>query len=42
MIGGYLGARYTNRFSDRNLKRIIGLVLIAVAITMFLRAFELY
>ena len=42
MIGGYLGARYTNRFSDRNLKRIIGLVLIVVAITMFLRAFELY
>ena len=37
-----LGARYTNRFSDRNLKRIIGLVLIAVAITMFLRAFQLY
>ena len=42
MTGGYLGAGYTNRFSDRNLKRIIGLVLIVVAITMFLRAFELY
>ena len=41
MIGGG-GARYTNRFSDRNLKRIIGLVLIVVAITMFLRAFQLY
>jgi uncharacterized membrane protein YfcA len=41
MIGGYLGARYTNRFSDRSLKRIIGIVLIIVAITMFLRAFEL-
>ena len=40
MTGGYLGAGYTNRFSDRNLKRIIGLVLIVVAITMFLRAFE--
>jgi uncharacterized protein len=23
MIGGYLGARYTNRFSDTGLKRII-------------------
>jgi uncharacterized protein len=42
MIGGYVGARYTNRFSDRSLKRIIGIVLIVVAITMFLRAFEVY
>jgi uncharacterized protein len=41
MIGGYLGARYTNRFSERGLKRIIGLVLIVVAITMFLRVFGL-
>jgi uncharacterized membrane protein YfcA len=40
MIGGYLGAKYTNRFSDKSLKRIIGVVLIVVAITMFLRAFE--
>ena len=36
MIGGYLGARYTNRFSERSLKRVIGLVLIVVAATMFL------
>jgi uncharacterized membrane protein YfcA len=41
MIGGYLGARYTNRFSERGLKRLIGMVLIVVAITMFLRVFEL-
>jgi uncharacterized membrane protein YfcA len=41
MIGGYLGTRYTNRFNDRSLKRIIGMVLIIVAITMFLRVFEL-
>lgn len=41
MIGGYLGARYTNRFGDKTLKRIIGIVLIVVAITMFVRAFEL-
>ena len=40
MIGGYLGARYTNRFSDTSLKRIIGIVLIVVAITMFLRVFQ--
>ena len=26
MIGGYLGVRYTNRFSDTSLKRIIGIV----------------
>lgn len=42
MIGGYLGAKYTNRFSDRTLKRIIGIVLIVVAFTMFARALELY
>jgi len=41
MIGGYLGARYTNRFSERSLKRIIGLVLIVVAATMFLRVIGL-
>jgi uncharacterized membrane protein YfcA len=35
MIGGYLGARYTNRFSEKSLKRLIGIVLIVVAITMF-------
>jgi uncharacterized protein len=39
MIGGYIGARYTNRFSETNIKRIIGLVLIIVAITMFWRVF---
>jgi uncharacterized membrane protein YfcA len=38
MVGGYLGPRYTNRFSERRLKQIIGIVLIAVAITMFVRA----
>lgn len=41
MIGGYLEARYTNRFSGRSLKHTIGLVLIIVAVTMFLRVFEL-
>jgi uncharacterized membrane protein YfcA len=37
MIGGYIGASFTHRFSKRNLKRIIGIVLIVVAITMFIR-----
>jgi uncharacterized protein len=41
MVGGYLGARYTNRFSQRTLKRMIGLVLVAVAFAMFFQAFEL-
>ncbi len=40
MMGGYLGARYTNRFSERGLKRIIGMALIIVAITMFIRTFQ--
>ena len=31
MIGGYFGVRYTNRFSDKNLKRLIALVLSVVA-----------
>ena len=29
MLGGYLGARYTNRFSERDLKRLIAIVHIA-------------
>ncbi len=37
MIGAYLGARYTNRFSDSNLKFLIGFVLVIVAISMFWR-----
>ena len=37
MIGGYLGASFTHQFSERNLKRIIGIVLIVVAINMFIR-----
>jgi uncharacterized membrane protein YfcA len=41
MIGGYLGARYTNFFSERSLKRVIGLVLIVVGATMFLGVFGL-
>lgn len=41
MIGGYLVARYTSRFSDTSLKRIIRIVLIVVAITMFLRVFQI-
>lgn len=41
MIGGYLGARYTNRFSEGSLKRMIGIVLIVVAITMFSSVFNL-
>ena len=35
MLGGYLGARYTNRFDDSSLKFMIGLVLVLVAIFMF-------
>jgi uncharacterized protein len=37
MLGGYIGARYTNRFSEKNLKRIIGIVLIAVVVSMLSR-----
>lgn len=41
MLGGYIGARYTNRFSERNLKRIIGIVLIAVVVSMLSRIYYL-
>jgi uncharacterized protein len=37
LVGGYIGASFAHRFSERNLKRIIGIVLIFVAITMFIR-----
>lgn len=37
-LGAFVGARYTNRFSARSLKLIIGCVLIFVAIVMFVRA----
>jgi uncharacterized membrane protein YfcA len=38
MIGGYTGARYTDRFSANTLKFLIGIVLIIVAAVMFLKA----
>ncbi len=37
MIGAYLGARYTNKFSDSNLKLMIGIVLVVVAVSVFWR-----
>ena len=36
MIGGFLGARYTNRLTPTNLKRLIGIVLAIVAATIFI------
>ena len=36
MIGGFLGARYTNRLSPTNLKRLIGIVLAIVAAVIFI------
>jgi uncharacterized membrane protein YfcA len=36
MIGGFLGAKYTNRLSPTNLKRLIGIVLAIVAATIFI------
>ncbi|MEP0826043.1 MAG: sulfite exporter TauE/SafE family protein [Nitrososphaera sp.] len=38
MIGGYIGAKYTTRFSANALKLLIGVVLIFVAVIMFLKA----
>ena len=36
MAGGYLGAKYTSRLSDRSLKRLI------VTFEIFILVFELY
>jgi len=36
MLGGFLGARYTNRLSPTTLKRLIGIVLAFVATTIFI------
>ena len=36
MLGGFLEARYTNRLSPTTLKRLIGLVLVIVAATIFI------
>ena len=36
MIGRFLGARYTNRLSPTNLKKLIGIVLVIVAVIVFL------
>ena len=41
MLGGYFGAKYTNRFSERNLMKIIGIVLIAVVVSMIWRIYYL-
>jgi hypothetical protein len=36
MIGGFLGAKYTNRLSPSTLKKLIGIVLAIVAGTIFI------
>ncbi len=41
MLGAYIGARYTDRFSASTLKLLIGFVLIFVAAIMFLNAASL-
>lgn len=41
MLGAYIGARYTDRFSANTLKLLIGFVLVFVAVVMFLNAASL-
>jgi uncharacterized membrane protein YfcA len=36
MIGGFLGAKYTNRLSPSTLKKLIGIVLAIVAVVIFI------
>jgi uncharacterized membrane protein YfcA len=42
MIGGFLGAKYTNRLSPPKLKKIIGIVLAIVAVTIFISAIKIF
>ena len=42
MMGGYIGAKYTGRFSPKKLKLILGFVLIVVAIFMFTNILSSY
>ena len=41
MIGGFAGARYSQHFSDKTIKKILGIVLIGVAATMLIRAISI-
>jgi uncharacterized membrane protein YfcA len=41
MLGAFMGAKYTNRINESNLKFIIAVVLSLVAVTMLWRVFEL-
>jgi len=40
MIGGFVGAKYTNRLSPTKLKKLIGIVLAIVAVTIFISAIK--
>lgn len=40
MIGGFLGAKYTNHLSSIKLKKLIGIVLAMVAVTIFISAIK--
>ena len=42
MIGGYIGAKYTGRFSPEKLKLLLGFVLVVVAIFMFANILSSY
>lgn len=41
MLGAFMGAKFTNKINESNLKFIISIVLILVAVTMIRRILEL-
>lgn len=41
MLGAYLGSRFTNKTNESNIKFVISIVLIVIAVSMFLRVFGL-
>ena len=42
MMGGYIGAKYTGRFSPEKLKLLLGFILIIIAIFMFTNILSSY
>lgn len=41
MLGAFLGSKFTNKINESNMKFVISIVLIVVAVAMFLRVLRL-
>ena len=41
MLGAFLGSKFTNKINESNMKFVISIVLMVIAVAMFLRVIEL-